>query len=149
METMNKRCSSVLLNELPLKEKDPRSFTILCQVLEKHKEAKDLVADHLSRFENPHMKVLTEREIADKFSDGHLMVQKSKFNNDEPWYADFVNYIVGKEPYASKLCADNIMRRCMAGSETLDILVHCHSGPTGGHHSALVTAKKVYESGFY
>ncbi|GKA00160.1 hypothetical protein Tco_0672710 [Tanacetum coccineum] len=43
-----------------------------------------MVADHLSRFENPHMKVLTEREIADKFSDGHLMVQKLKFNNDEP-----------------------------------------------------------------
>ncbi|GJS69618.1 reverse transcriptase domain-containing protein [Tanacetum coccineum] len=44
---------------------------------------------------------------------------------------------------------DNIMRRCVAGSETLEILAHCHSGPTGGHHSASVTAKKVYESGFY
>ncbi|GKC69804.1 hypothetical protein Tco_1115687 [Tanacetum coccineum] len=41
------------------------------------------------------------------------------------------------------------MRRCVAGSETLEILAHCHSGPTGGHHSANVTAKKVYESGFY
>ncbi|GJW27127.1 reverse transcriptase domain-containing protein [Tanacetum coccineum] len=41
------------------------------------------------------------------------------------------------------------MRRCVAGSETLEILAHCHSGPTGGHHSASVTAKKVYESGFY
>ncbi|GJU42765.1 hypothetical protein Tco_1195722 [Tanacetum coccineum] len=36
---------------------------------------------------NPHMEVLTEREIADKFSDEHLMVLKSKFNNDEPWTA--------------------------------------------------------------
>ncbi|GJV72079.1 reverse transcriptase domain-containing protein [Tanacetum coccineum] len=78
METMNKRCSAVLLNELPLKEKDPRSFTIPCQVLEKQKEAEDLAADHLSRFENPHMEVLTEREIADKLSDKHLMVLKSK-----------------------------------------------------------------------
>ncbi|GKD34718.1 reverse transcriptase domain-containing protein [Tanacetum coccineum] len=41
------------------------------------------------------------------------------------------------------------MRRCMAGSKTLEILAHCHSGPTGGHHSANVTTKKVYESGFY
>ncbi|GKE46305.1 reverse transcriptase domain-containing protein [Tanacetum coccineum] len=41
------------------------------------------------------------------------------------------------------------MRRCVAGSETLEILAHCHSGPTSGHHSANVTAKKVYESGFY
>ncbi|GKE24163.1 reverse transcriptase domain-containing protein [Tanacetum coccineum] len=148
-EIMNERCSAVLLNKLPSKEKDPRSFTTPCQVLEKHKEAEDLVVDHLSRFENPHMEVLTEREIADKFFDEHLMVLNSKFNNDEPWYADFVNYIVGKEPYAFKLCTDNIMRRCMAGSETLEILAHCHSGPIGGHHSANITAKKVYESGFY
>ncbi|GKB39205.1 reverse transcriptase domain-containing protein [Tanacetum coccineum] len=112
------------------------SFTIPCQVLEKHKEAEDMAVDHSSRFENPHMEVLTEGEIADKFFDQHLMVLKSKFNNDEPWYADF-------------LCTDNIMRRCVAGSETLKILAHCHSGPTGGHHSASVTAKKVYESGFY
>ncbi|GJV00664.1 hypothetical protein Tco_1329934 [Tanacetum coccineum] len=119
-ETMNERCSTVLLNELPSKEKDPMSFTTPCQVLEKHKEAEDLAADHLSRFENPHMEVLTKREIADKFSKENLMVLKSKFNNDEPWYADFVNYIVGKEPYAFKLCADNIMRRCVAGSETVD-----------------------------
>ncbi|GJX46103.1 putative reverse transcriptase domain-containing protein [Tanacetum coccineum] len=38
-ETMYERCSTVLLNELPSKEKDPRNFTIPCQVLEKHKEA--------------------------------------------------------------------------------------------------------------
>ncbi|GKB04924.1 reverse transcriptase domain-containing protein [Tanacetum coccineum] len=141
--------------------------------MEKHKEAEDLAADHSFRLENPHTGVLSEREIADKFSDEHLMALKSKSNNDEPWYADFVNYIVGKvvplnwtfkkrkrffsqvktyfweEPYAFKLCADIIMRRYVAGSKTLEILVHCHSGPTGGHHSANVTAKKVYESGFY
>ncbi|GJY48191.1 reverse transcriptase domain-containing protein [Tanacetum coccineum] len=82
---MNERCLPVLLNELPSKEKDPRNFTIPCQVLEKHKEAKDLAANHLSRFESPHMEVLTERKITDKFSDEHLMVLKSKFKNDEPW----------------------------------------------------------------
>ncbi|GJW48540.1 reverse transcriptase domain-containing protein [Tanacetum coccineum] len=95
-ETMNERCSCVLLNELPSKEKDPRSFTTPCQVFEKPKEAEDLEADHLSRFQNPHMEALTEREIADKFFDDQLMVLKSKSNNDKPWYTDFVNYIVGK-----------------------------------------------------
>ncbi|GKB18753.1 reverse transcriptase domain-containing protein [Tanacetum coccineum] len=30
--TMNERCSAVLLNKLPLKEKDPRSFTIPCDI---------------------------------------------------------------------------------------------------------------------
>ncbi|GKE22830.1 hypothetical protein Tco_1434342, partial [Tanacetum coccineum] len=93
---MNERCSAVLVNKLPLKEKYPTSFTIPCQVLEKHKEVEDLAADNSSMLENPHMEVLTEKEIADKFSDKHLMALKSKSNNDEPWYADFVNYIVGK-----------------------------------------------------
>ncbi|GKB61286.1 reverse transcriptase domain-containing protein [Tanacetum coccineum] len=128
-EIMNERGSAVLLNELPSKEKDPRSFTTPCQVFEKPKKAEDLVTNHLSRFQNPHMNVLTEREITDKFFDEHLMVLKSKFNNDEPWNANFVNYIVGK-------------RGCVAGSETLEILAHCHSGPTGGDHSANITAKK-------
>ncbi|GKA89347.1 reverse transcriptase domain-containing protein [Tanacetum coccineum] len=114
---MKERCLVVLLDELPLKEKDPGSFTIPCQVLKKHKETEDLVADHSSRLENPHMKVLIEREIANEFFDEHLMALKSKSNNDEP-------------------CQDLL-------------LAHCHLGPTGGHHSANVIAKKVYESGFY
>nr|GEV00231.1 hypothetical protein [Tanacetum cinerariifolium] len=47
-----------------------------------------------------------------------------------------------EEPYAFKLYADNIVRRCVAGSETLKTLAHCHSGPTSRHHSASVTEKK-------
>ncbi|GKB64327.1 reverse transcriptase domain-containing protein [Tanacetum coccineum] len=82
--------------------------------------------------------------------DKDLKLLKSKFNDDEPWYADFVNYIVRKEePYAFKLFTDNIIRRCVAGSEILKILGHCRSGPTGGHHGARITANKVYESEFY
>ncbi|GJT66674.1 reverse transcriptase domain-containing protein [Tanacetum coccineum] len=150
METTNQKVLNCLAQRTAIKRKRPKSFTTPCQVLEKHKEAEDVAANHLSWFENPHMEVLTDKEIADKFFDKHLMALKSMSNNDEPWYADFVNYIVGKEePYAFKLCADNIMRRCVAGSETLEILAHCHSGPTGGHHSANITAKKVYESVFH
>ncbi|GJS00625.1 reverse transcriptase domain-containing protein [Tanacetum coccineum] len=147
METINERCSVVLLNELPLKEKDPGSFTIPCQVLKKHKEIKDLAADHSSRLENLHMEVLTEREIADEFFDEHLMALNTKSNNDEPWYADFINYIVGK--VVPQNWTFEKRKRCVAGRETLEILAHCHSGHTGGHHSANITAKKVYESEFY
>ncbi|GKB21733.1 hypothetical protein Tco_0855656 [Tanacetum coccineum] len=194
MVTMNERCSAILLNKLPSKEKDSMSIrridpentsysekkpklekiseeekSSLLQVLEKLKEAEDLAADHLSRFESPHMEVLTMKESADEFLDEHLMLLKSKFKDDEPWYADFINYIVRKvvppnwtfkkrkrffsqvktyfweEPYAFKLYADDIMRRCVAGSATLKILALCHSGATGGHHSANVTAKKLNE----
>ncbi|GKC69310.1 reverse transcriptase domain-containing protein [Tanacetum coccineum] len=78
------------------------------------KGAENLAANHLSRLENPHMEVLIEREIANEFPDEHLMVLKSKFNDDEP-------------------------------CETLEILAHCHSKPTRGHHCASVIAKKEYE----
>ncbi|GJS48921.1 hypothetical protein Tco_0599042 [Tanacetum coccineum] len=72
---------------------------------------------------------IDQKEIADEFPDEHLMILKATLNDDEPW-----------------LCPDNVMRRCVAGEE---ILAHCHSGPTGGHHSASVTGRKVYEAGFY
>ncbi|GKA73814.1 putative nucleotidyltransferase, ribonuclease H [Tanacetum coccineum] len=105
--------------------------------------AENLTADHLSRLENPDLGTFTEDEIADEFSDEHLMVLKTELNNDVPWYEDY------DEPYAFKLCPDNIMRRCVARNEIFEILAHCHSGPTRGHHSASVTRRKVYESGFF
>ncbi|GJY46368.1 DNA-directed DNA polymerase [Tanacetum coccineum] len=109
----------------------------------------------LIRLENPELSTFMEEEIADEFPDEHLMALKTKINNDEPWYADYVNYLVGKimppnwtpekrrrffsqvknyfwdEPYAFKLCLDNIMRRYVAGNEISEILAHCHSRPTG------------------
>ncbi|GJZ44010.1 reverse transcriptase domain-containing protein [Tanacetum coccineum] len=96
------------------------------------KGAENLAADHLSRLENPDMGEFTEKEIADEFPEEHLMILKAELNDDEPW-----------------LCPDNVMRRCVAGNVILEILAHCHSGPTGGHHSTSITGRKVYESGFF
>nr|GFB73152.1 reverse transcriptase domain-containing protein [Tanacetum cinerariifolium] len=39
-------------------------------------------------------------------------------------------------------CPDQIIRRCVAGQEAIDILKAYHSGPTGGHYEANYTAKK-------
>ncbi|GJR05748.1 reverse transcriptase domain-containing protein [Tanacetum coccineum] len=39
--------------------------------------------------------------------------------------------------------------RCVHGSETQKILDECHHGPTGGHYGPLITAKKVFDAGFY
>ncbi|GKA75387.1 DNA-directed DNA polymerase [Tanacetum coccineum] len=104
--------------------------------------AKNLVADHLSRLENPDLGTFTEDEITDELLDEHLMILKVELNDDEPWYADYVNYIVGKIMPPKWILEK---RR----SKILDILAHCHSGPTGGHHSASITGRKVYESGFF
>ncbi|GKE72573.1 putative nucleotidyltransferase, ribonuclease H, partial [Tanacetum coccineum] len=137
------------------------------------KGTKNLAANHLSRLENPDLGTFTKEEIADKFPDEHLMILKTKLNKYEPWYADYVNYIIGKimplnwtpgkrkrffsqvknyfwdEPYTFNLCPDNVMRRCVARGEIREILAHCHSGPTEGHNSASITGRKVHESGFF
>ncbi|GJR03767.1 DNA-directed DNA polymerase [Tanacetum coccineum] len=126
-------------------------------------KVQDVVKDEIVRLENLNIGELAEEEIKDKFPNEHLMILKAKLNDEEPWYADYVNYIVGKvvppewtpekkkrffsqvknyfwdDLHAFRLCPDNVMIRCVIGSEILEILAHCHSGPTGGHHSASVT----------
>nr|GEV75947.1 reverse transcriptase domain-containing protein [Tanacetum cinerariifolium] len=149
---------------------------LLLQVLENVKEqllgkkkAENLAVDHLSRLENPDFGTFTKDAIANEFPDEHLMILKAELSDDEPWYVDYVNYIIGKivppnwtpekrrrffsqvenyfwdEPYAFELCPDNVMRRCFAGSKILKILAHYHSGPTGGHHNASITRRKGLE----
>ncbi|GKD55418.1 reverse transcriptase domain-containing protein [Tanacetum coccineum] len=83
--------------------------------------AENLVADHLSRLEIPELSTFTEEEI-------NWTPEKRRF------FSQVKNYF-WDEPYAFKLCPDNIMRRCVAGNEISEILAHCHSGPTGGHHN--------------
>ncbi|GJU71634.1 reverse transcriptase domain-containing protein [Tanacetum coccineum] len=68
--------------------------------------------------------------------------QKNKFFKD-------VKHYFWDDPYLFKICADQMIRRCVAGQEAVDILTTCHSGPTGGHYGANYTAKKVFDSGFY
>nr|GFA27478.1 reverse transcriptase domain-containing protein [Tanacetum cinerariifolium] len=53
------------------------------------------------------------------------------------------------DPYLFRTCVDQIIRRCVAGKEAIDILHARHSGPIGGHYGASYTAKKVFDSGFY
>ncbi|GKB42359.1 reverse transcriptase domain-containing protein [Tanacetum coccineum] len=53
------------------------------------------------------------------------------------------------DPFLFKICADQVIRRCVHGNEALEILSACHNGPTGGHHGANLTAKKIFDSGFF
>nr|GEX91465.1 reverse transcriptase domain-containing protein [Tanacetum cinerariifolium] len=54
-----------------------------------------------------------------------------------------------KDPFLFKICADQVIRRCVHGKKALNILVACHNGPTGRHHGANLTAKKIFDSGFF
>ncbi|GJV03703.1 hypothetical protein Tco_1337272 [Tanacetum coccineum] len=43
------------------------------------------------------------------------------------------------------MCGIKFIRNGVFGQEALKILKACHEGPTGGHHSANITARKVFD----
>nr|GEX87055.1 reverse transcriptase domain-containing protein [Tanacetum cinerariifolium] len=136
------------------------------------KGAENYAADHLSRLENSYENVFDPKEINETFPLESLN-KAAHQDPSTPWFADFAYYHAGKfiikgmttqqkqkffkdirhyfwdDPYLFSTCPDQIIRRCVAGQEAIDILKACHSGPTGGHYGANYTAKKVFDSGFY
>nr|GEU95174.1 reverse transcriptase domain-containing protein [Tanacetum cinerariifolium] len=136
------------------------------------KGAKNYAANHLSRLENPYENVFDPKEI-NEFFPLKTIRKLAHHYQSTPWFADFVNYHAGKfiikgmstqqknkffkdvkhyfwdDPFLFKTCANQEIRRCVAGQEAVDILTTCHSGPTEGHYGANYTAKKVFDSGFY
>ncbi|GJX06624.1 reverse transcriptase domain-containing protein [Tanacetum coccineum] len=137
------------------------------------KGAENLAANHLSRLENPYENVLDPKEINETFPLETLNMVTFCGDSSTPWFADFANYharnfiVKGMssqqknkffkdvkhhfwdDPYLFKICADQVIWRCVSGQEAIDILIACHSGPTGGHYSANYTAKMVFDSRFY
>nr|GEZ04248.1 reverse transcriptase domain-containing protein [Tanacetum cinerariifolium] len=136
------------------------------------RRAENYAADHLSRLENPYENVFDPKEINETFPLESLNKVAHK-DPSTPWFADLANYharnfiiksmtLQQKQkffkdarhyfwdyPYLFRTCADQIIQRCVADKEAIDILNACHSGPTGGHYGANYTAKKVFDSGFY
>ncbi|GJU11129.1 reverse transcriptase domain-containing protein [Tanacetum coccineum] len=130
------------------------------------KGAENLAADHLSRLENPYENVLDPKEVNEKFPLETLNMVTSRGDSSTLWFADYANYHAGNfivkgmlsqqknkffkdvkhyfwdDPYLFKICADQMIRRCVHDKEALDILEACHNGPTVGHYGANYTAKK-------
>nr|GEZ46150.1 reverse transcriptase domain-containing protein [Tanacetum cinerariifolium] len=109
--------------------------------------AENYAVDHLSRLENPYENIFDPKEINKTFpleslNKGMTSQQKQKFFKDARHY-------FWDDPYLFRTCADQIIQRCVAGKEAIDILNACHSGPIEGHYGANYTAKKVFDSGFY
>nr|GEW85240.1 reverse transcriptase domain-containing protein [Tanacetum cinerariifolium] len=124
--------------------------------------------NHLSRLENPHKDVFKNKDINENFP---LETLGKISSGSTPWFANFENFharnfiVKGMssqqkkkffkdvkhyfwdDPYLFRICADQIIRRCVHGQEAYDILKACHEGPTGGHHGANFTAKKVSNAG--
>ena len=131
------------------------------------KGCENVVADHLSRIENEDAKSWSP--IVEMFPDEQLYQVKESL----PWFADIVNYLAGghlppdmksqqkkrflhnvksyhwEDPLLYKVCADNMIRKCVPQEEVVSILNACHASPYGGHFGPTRTASKVLQSGFY
>ncbi|GJT06715.1 reverse transcriptase domain-containing protein [Tanacetum coccineum] len=105
--------------------------------------AENLAADHLSRLENPYQSELEKKEITETFPLETLGMVTFRGDDSTPWFADFANY------HAGNFVVKGIDSAVCFWPEAHDILMACHNGPTGGHHGANYTAKKVFDSGFY
>ncbi|GKA13810.1 reverse transcriptase domain-containing protein [Tanacetum coccineum] len=104
-------------------------------IIRDKKGAENLAADHLSRLENPHQDKLENKEITETFPLKTLGSVALRVDST-PWFADFENYHVW-----------NFIVKGM--NAHVDILEACLNGPTGGHHGANLTAKKVFDAGFF
>ncbi|GKA00941.1 reverse transcriptase domain-containing protein [Tanacetum coccineum] len=126
-------------------------------VIRDKKGAENLAADHLSRLENPHQSELEKKEITETFPLETLGMVTFCGDDNAPWFANFVNYharnfVIKRmssqqkrkffkdvkhyfwdNPFLFKICADQVIRRCVSGQEAFDIyqsLATC--GTTGG-----------------
>nr|GEZ48218.1 DNA-directed DNA polymerase [Tanacetum cinerariifolium] len=99
-------------------------------------------------------KTMTEAES------NYTTTEKEMLAMVTPWFSDYANYHAGNfivkgmssqqkskffkdvkhyfwdDPYLFKICADQIIRRCVSGQEAIDILKAFHSGPTEGENRA-------------
>ncbi|GJW20599.1 reverse transcriptase domain-containing protein [Tanacetum coccineum] len=167
----------IISKELKNEEKAALLKILLLQefdvIIHDKKGAENLAADHLSRLGNPHQDVLKNKEITKTFPLETLGMVTFRGDSSTLWFADIANYHAGNfivkgmssqqkkkffkdvkhyfwdDPYLFRIGADQVIRRCVYGQEAVDILTACHNGPTGGHHGANYTAKKVFDSGFY
>ncbi|GJW91596.1 reverse transcriptase domain-containing protein [Tanacetum coccineum] len=121
-------------------------------VIRDKKGAENLAADHLSRLENPNQSELEKKEIMETFPLETLGMVTFRGDDNAPWFVDFANYHAGNfvikgmssqqkrkfykdvkhyfwdDPFLFKICADQVIWRCVHGKEALDILEACHNG---------------------
>nr|GEU61375.1 reverse transcriptase domain-containing protein [Tanacetum cinerariifolium] len=138
-------------------------------IIRDKKGTENLVADHLYRLENPHKDVFENKDINKNFP----LETLGKISSESTlWFADFANFharnfvVKGMssqqkkkffkdvrhyfwdDHYRFRICADQIIRRCVHSQEANDILKAYYEGPTRGHHGVNFIAKKVFDADF-
>ncbi|GKA20934.1 hypothetical protein Tco_0700923 [Tanacetum coccineum] len=117
------------------------------------KEPKISPHTYLSRLENPLKVRIEKKEITETFPLETLGMVTFRGDDNAPWFTDFANYHAGNfvikgmssqqkrkffkdvkhyfwdDPFLFKICADQVIRRCVSGQEFLEFSKACHSGP--------------------
>nr|GEW95739.1 reverse transcriptase domain-containing protein [Tanacetum cinerariifolium] len=161
------------LPSLALMERLPTGvcLSVYAMLQARSKGAKNVTADHLSRLENLHQDELEIKDITKTFPLETLGIIAFRSDFSTSWFVDIANYharnfiVKGMssqqkkksfkdvkhyfrdDPYLFKIYADQVIRRCVHGQESIDILIAYHNRPIGGHYGANLTAKRVFDSG--
>ncbi|GKC93467.1 hypothetical protein Tco_1158909, partial [Tanacetum coccineum] len=109
-------------------------------IIRDKKIAENLVADHLSRLENPHQGDLEKKEIIETFPLETPIMISFHGDSSTSWFADIANYHAG-----------NFVVKGMSSQQKKkffkDVKHYFWDDPylpTGGHHGANYTPVKVY-----
>nr|GEV28083.1 reverse transcriptase domain-containing protein [Tanacetum cinerariifolium] len=118
-------------------------------IIRDKKGTANLAADHLSRLENPPKDVFENNDINENFP---LETLGKISSGSTPWFVDFAIFHAGNfivkwmssqqkkkffkdvkhyfwdDPYLFRICANQIIRRCVHAQEAFDILKACHEG---------------------
>nr|GEY90609.1 reverse transcriptase domain-containing protein [Tanacetum cinerariifolium] len=135
------------------------------------RRAENYTADHLSRLENPYENIFDPKEINETFPLESLNRVAHK-DPSTPWFADLANYRAGNfiikgmtsqqmqkffkdarhyfldDPYLFRTRADQIIRRCVAGKEAIDILNACIVDPPGDTMEPTIQRRKFLTQEF-
>ncbi|GJW05628.1 reverse transcriptase domain-containing protein [Tanacetum coccineum] len=114
-------------------------------IIRDKKGAKNLVDDHLSRLENPHQGELEKKEINETFPLETLRMISFHGDSSTPWFANIANYHAGN--FIVKGISSQQKKKLF--KDIKHYFLDDPYLPTGGHHGANYTAKKVFDSGFY
>ena len=133
------------------------------------KGTENQVADHLSRLEDEARASKDTTLINESFPDEQLF----GIQEEEPWFADIVNYLVSNvippdlsyaqrkkflheakwyrwdEPFLFRQGSDQIIRRCIPYSEIEGILQAYHDSTYGGHYGGQKTTARILQAGFF
>nr|GEZ17199.1 reverse transcriptase domain-containing protein [Tanacetum cinerariifolium] len=114
-------------------------------------ESKELLSHLKYAFleETDKLPVIIARDLKDaNFHAGNFIKKGLTSQQKKKFFKDVKQYF-WDDPYLFRIYADQIIRWCVHGQEAIDILTACHEGPTGGHHGANLTTKKVFDASFF